>query len=131
MSNHQICDVVFEQGPDGKDKYPVKTWEDIPDKEALETLPNGMKNPLFLSIVSMIIGHELKHARPLLLKDVDDPHSYQWVDVVDKIRPATFNNVNNHLFLDILSELERRHIKLVDDLDEQRDGKLERKDEIS
>ena len=71
-------------------------------------------------------AHELRHVAPFKLTDVNYPNSYGWINVVG-MTPAShsLNNAENHMFLDILAELESRNYRLKTEGADARAGLIE------
>lgn len=106
-------------------RYPIISYSDIPLNGRLDLNPNGLANPFFKLPLATASGHEFRHVIPYALNDVNFPNSYGWTNVVN-IRPAinSLDNAENHMYLDILAELESRKYRLRTPLAEALAGLL-------
>ena len=105
----------------------IYTWQQL----TASMLDVVMKKGDFLKqgvgdIFSSTIYHELNHALPFMLIDEGGEECYLWDQCMAYTDSQSLRNVQNHLFLGALAQLEQRKIRLSYDTTQARAGQFER-----
>lgn len=77
-------------------------------------------------IFSSTIYHELHHVVPFRLSDVSGDDSYGWEQCMAYTDSQSLRNVQNHVFLGGLAQLEQRKVRLSYDTTQAIAGQIER-----
>ena len=105
----------------------VTTWQKI----TASVLDFYLSKGRFLThgvndIFSSTIYHELHHVGPFKLVDEMGPQSYGWGQCMAFTDSQSLRNVQNHMFLGGLAQLEQRKVRLSYDTTQATAGQIER-----